>query len=83
MGCQALQSFLVKNKQNQDLKKIAGIIFGAPFFDFHAIAGVTTSKKMIINLLCKDDISHVSTNLYLYILVNYDEHWITNPLGVQ
>jgi len=58
MGCQATQSFLVKNRNNSDLKKIAGIIFGAPFFDFHPMSGTTVGKKIFLNILCRSDLSN-------------------------
>ena len=58
MGCQAIQSFLVKNKNSADVKKIAGFIYGAPFFEFHPIAGLSFFKRMLLNLVCKDEMSH-------------------------
>jgi hypothetical protein len=55
-----MQTFLIKNKNNQEVKKIAGVIFGAPFFDFHPMAGLTTIKKILLNMISKEDMSHVS-----------------------
>jgi len=55
-----MQTFLIKNKNNQEVKKIAGVIFGAPFFDFHAMAGLNIFKRILIYTLSKDHTANVS-----------------------
>jgi alpha-beta hydrolase superfamily lysophospholipase len=65
-GCQSMQTFLIKNKGNEQIKKIAGIIYGAPYFDVHEMMNITLKKKLLMELVNIDDLSDVSfLNLFL------------------
>ena len=78
-----MQTFLIKNKNNLEIKKIAGVIFGAPFFEFHPMAGVSLSKKIMLNIISKEEMSHVSSFFFLlYFLEHNDEHLSTSCLGL-
>jgi hypothetical protein len=78
-----MQTFLIKNKNNQEVKNIAGVIFGAPFFEFHEMAGITQFKKIMLNIISKEnDLAHVSTSFLLYFLEHYGEYLSANFLGL-
>jgi len=42
---------LIKNAESPEVKKLAGVIFNAPFFEFHPLAGVCPIKKIVLKLL--------------------------------
>mmetsp|Transcript_16955 Transcript_16955/g.26113 ORF Transcript_16955/g.26113 Transcript_16955/m.26113 type:complete len:212 (-) Transcript_16955:405-1040(-) len=72
MGCMVTQSFLIKNASSPDVKKIAGVIFNAPFFEFTPLAEVNFTKKVMIKLLSGRSFDNMTLNS----LVNI--HWITH-----